>query len=184
MTDLVDYSGEFELELSHDTFTRETLFAVLKFYAAYLKFVDGIWYSTVSGRWGGKEALECDIGMLKRARAYEAETLSRLLNIRGDDVATMMKFIQLSPWVRTLEFETELKDNDHAIYTVRACPTLAILEKEGKGNDTTICIDACMMSVRITAHYCNPKIKIIPLKLAPREGKDDICCRWEFKLDR
>jgi hypothetical protein len=184
MTDLVDYSGEFETEFSHDTFTRETLFALLKFYAAYLKFVDGIWYSMVSERWSGKEALECDIGMLKRARAYEAEMLSSLLNIQGDDVATVMKLIQLSPWVRTLKFEMDLKDNDHAIYTVRACPTLAILEKEGKGNDTTICLDACMMSGRITAHYCNPKIKVTPLKLAPKEGKDDICCRWEFKLER
>jgi hypothetical protein len=35
-------------------------------------------YSTVNGRWGGKEALECDIGMLKRARAYEAEALGSL----------------------------------------------------------------------------------------------------------
>ena len=184
MTDLVDYSGEFDPHFSHDTFTRQTLFALLKFYAAYLKFVDGTWYSTVSSRWGGKEALECDRVMLKRARVYEAETLSSLLNIRGDDVATMMKLMQLSPWVQTLELEVDLKDNDHAIYTVRVCPTLAILEKEGKGSDTTICIDACMASAGITARYCNPKIKITPLKLAPRESKDDICCRWEFKLER
>ncbi len=184
MTDLVDYSGEFEPELSPDTFTRETLFALLKFYAAYLKFVDGIWYSTVSSKWGGKEALECDRGMLKRARVYEAETLSRLLNIQGDDVATLMKHMQLSPWVQTLGLEIDLKDNDHAIYTVRACPTLEILEKQGKGSDTTICIDACMASAGITVHYCNPKIKITPLKLAPRESKDDICCQWEFKLER
>jgi len=104
MTDLVDYSGEFEPEFSHDTFTRETLFSLFKFYAAYLKFVDGIWYSTVSERWSGKEALECDIGMLKRDRAYEAKMLSNLLNIQGDDVATVMKLIQLSPWVQTLKF--------------------------------------------------------------------------------
>lgn len=170
MTDLIDYSGEFEPGFSHDTFTRETLFALLKFYAAYLKFVDGIWYSTVSGRWGVKEALECDMGMLKRARVYEAETLSSLLNIPGNDVATLMKLTQLSPWVRTLEFEMDLKNNNYAIYTVRACPTLAILEKEGRGDDTTICLDACMASARITAHYCNPKIKITQLKLAPREN--------------
>jgi uncharacterized membrane protein len=96
----------------------------------------------------------------------------------------MMKLIQLSPWVQTLKFERDLKDNDHAIYTVRACATLAILENEGKGNDTTICLGACMMSGRITAHYCNPKIEVTSLKLAPRESKDDICCRWEFKLER
>ena len=171
MAELVDYSGKFEPELSHDTFTKETLFALFKFYAAYLKFVDGIWYSTVKDKWGSKEALECDIGMLRRARLYEAETLSRLLNIGGDDVATLMKLTQLSPWVRTSEIEIDLKDNDHAIYTVRACPTLAILEKDGSGNDTTICIDACMASERITADYCNPEIKITPLKLPPQEER-------------
>lgn len=184
MTDLADYSGKFEPEFRHDTFTRETLFTLFKFYATYLKFVDGIWYSTVSGRCGVKEALECDIGMLKKARSYEAEALSSLLNIRGNDVAIVMKLIQLSPWVQTLEFEIDLKSNDHAMYTVRDCPTLAILEKAGKGDDTTICLDACMMSGRITAHYCNSKVKVTPLKLAPREGKDDICCQWDFRLER
>ncbi|MFC1943916.1 DUF6125 family protein [Chloroflexota bacterium] len=184
MTDLKDYSGEFEAIFGHETFTRETLFKLLKFYAECLKLVDGIWYSTVVRKWGGEEALECDTGMLKKARAYEAQALSELLNIRGDDVAAAVKFIQLSPWVRNLDFEIDLKDNDHAVYTVRACPTLAIMERDGRGDDTTICLDACIMAARVTTQYCNQKIDIAPLKLAPRENEDDICCRWEFKLER
>ena len=184
MSDVADYSGNLEAEFRHDTFTRETLFQLLNFYAAYLKLVDGLWYSTVARKWGGGEALECDIGMLQRARAYEAEGLSNLLNIRGDDVAAVMKAIQLSPWVRTLDFEIDLRDNNHAVYTVRSCPTLSILERDGRGDDTTICLDACIMSARVTAEHFNPAIEIAPIKLPPRQDGNDVACRWEFRLDR
>jgi len=29
----------------------------------------------------------------------------------------------------------------------------------------------------------NPKMKAIPLKLPPRESKNDIACQWEFRID-
>ena len=34
------------------------------------------------------------------------------------------------------------------------------------------------------AHFYNPKMKVTALKLPPRRSVDDICCQWEFKIDR
>jgi len=34
---------------------------------------------------------------------------------------------------------------------------------------------------RVMAEYFHPGIEVIPLKLPPRQGEGDICCRWEFR---
>jgi hypothetical protein len=34
-----------------------------------------------------------------------------------------------------------------------------------------------------TASYFNPRIKMSPLKLPPRQRSDEIACRWEIKLE-
>jgi surfactin synthase thioesterase subunit len=33
------------------------------------------------------------------------------------------------------------------------------------------------------AHYLNPKMQVIALKLPPRKGKDEIACVWEFRVE-
>ena len=184
MKKLSDYSGGFEPELTHDTFNSETLFKLLQVYAAHMIRIDGLWYGSVMSKWGNDVALKYDINIMKKARIQEIEAISGLMNIKGSDVATMVKVIQLSPWVRTLDFQMDVRDNDYATYMVRACPTLFTLEKEGKGRGREICLDVCLLGMRITADHFNREIKIEPLKLPPRESEKEICCHWEFSIER
>jgi hypothetical protein len=184
MNELTDYSGNFRPEFTSDTFSKDTLFALLKVYATHMIRMDGLWYGIVMSKWGNEPALDCDVENMKRARPLEIEAICRLMNIKGNDVSTMMKAIQLSPWVRTLDFEMDVKNNNHARYLVRNCPTCFTLEKEGKGRERTICLDVCMLGMRITADRFNPDIKITPLKVPPRGNKTEPCCHWEFTLNR
>ncbi len=184
MEELVDYSGKFDPEFSHDKFTKETLLNLLKAGSEYMRRIDGFWYLIVADKWGNDEAIDCDVRVWEKSKAYEIRTLSNLLNIHGDDVATIMKYMQVNPvaWIR--DRVIDIKNNNHAILTVRTCPTLSSLEKKGKGRERQQCHVVCSKIISFNASYFNPHIKVTPLKLPPRESNNDICCQWEFKLER
>jgi len=184
MKKLADYSGGFEPELTHDTFSSEALFGLLQVYATHMIRIDGLWYGAVMSKYGNDVALKYDVNIMKKARILEIEAISGLMNIKGNDVATVMKVIQLSPWVRTLDFQIDVRNNDYATYMVRACPTLFTLEKEGKGRGRGICLDVCLLGMRIAADHFNREIKIEPLKLPPRSSEKEICCHWKFAIER
>jgi hypothetical protein len=58
------------------------------------------------------------------------------------------------------------------------------LEIEGKGREKLICQEMEPKIMGIVAHYFNPNIRVTPLKMPPRKSKDEIPCKWEFKLER
>ena len=183
MAELVDYSGQFDPEFSHDKLSRETLLKLLKAYNEYMLRIDGFWYLTVMDKWGNDEAFDCDVSVWEKAQPYEVKLISDLLNVRGDDVATVMKYIQVSPWMWIYTYEMELKTPNHAVLTITHCPTLLSLEKEGTGREKPICQELEPKMMGAIAHHFNPSIKVTGLKVPPRTDYSDCCCQWEFKLD-
>jgi len=185
VAELVDYSGKFDPEFSYDKLSKETLLKLLEGYAGYMLRIDAYWYLTVMDKWGNDEALDCDRRVWlegKKLSLYEAKTISSLLNIHGDDVTTVMKYVQSCPGSWFQDYEIDIKSNNHAILTFLTCPTLFAIEKEGTGREGLICqIDSQYWST--VAHYFNPNIEVNGLKVPPRTNYSDICCRWEFKLN-
>ena len=184
MEELIDYSGKYDPKFSHGKFTKETLLKLLNMYSEFMLRIDGFWYLTVMDKWGNEQAFDCDVRVWEKAQLYETKTISSLLNIHGDDVITVMKAIQASPWMWIYDYEIDVKGNKHAILTIRSCPTLLSLEKEGKGREKLICQEMEPKIMGIVAHYFNPNIRVTPLKMPPRRIEDEIPCQWEFKLDR
>ena len=184
MAELVDYSGKFEPGFSHDKFTKETLLNLLKAGSEYLRRIDGFWYLIVADKWGNDEAIDCDLRVWKKIKLYEIRTISNLLNIHGNDVVTVMKYLQVNPWTWIRDRIIDIKNDNHAILTIRTCPTLSSLEKEGTGRERQQCRVVCSRIIGFNTSHFNPNIKVAPLKLPPRENDNDICCQWEFKLER
>jgi hypothetical protein len=184
MKELVDYSGKFDPRFSHDKFTKETILKLLKAYNEYILRIDAFWYLTVMNRWGNDEAVDCDIKVWEKAQLWEVQTISSLLNVHGDDVATLMKYMQVSPWMWIYRYDIDFKNSNHAILTINHCPSLLSIEKEGTGREKRICREVEPRLMGIMAHFFNPKIQVVPLKLPPRTDYNDCCCQWEFKLDR
>jgi len=182
--ELPDYSGPFDPDFSHDRFTKEMLLKLLKTYNEYMLRIDGFWYLTVMDRWGNDEAFDCDIKVWEKAILYELKVMTEALNIHGDDVATVMKYLQANPWMWIYDYEINMKSADHAIFTFRTCPTLFSLEKEGTGRERPICQELEPRLYNTMAHYFNPNIKVIGLKVPPRTDYNDVCCQWEYKLER
>src|SRR5512136_950080 len=99
MPELADYSGAFDPGFSHEKLNKETVLRLLKTYNEYMLRIDGFWYLTVMDKWGNDEAFDCDRRVWEKAQLWEMKRVSAVLNIRGDDVATLFKYIQVSPWM-------------------------------------------------------------------------------------
>jgi len=135
-------------------------------------------------KWGNDEAFACDVKVWEKALIYELKAVSEAHNIHGDDVATVMKFFQCSPWMWNYDYTIDLKNDDHAILTFHTCPLLLSLEKEGSGRERLICQEFEPNTKRRIAHYFNPNIRVTGLKIPPRTDYNDCCCQWEYKLER
>ena len=184
MTELVDYSGGFDPTFSHEKLKKETLLKLLRAYNDYLLRVDGYWYLTVMNKWGNEEAFDCDVKVWEKAQVWEMKTISSLLGIRGDDVATLFKYLQVSPWMHIYVATLDLSSPNHGLLTINHCPTLISLEKEGTGREKRICQELEPKLMGIQAGFFNPQITVTPLKVPPRTNYKDCCCQWQFKLDR
>ena len=66
MTDLVDYSGDYDPEFSHAKLSKATLLRLREVYADYVRAVDGFWYLFIKEKWGNEVALEYDIAVWER----------------------------------------------------------------------------------------------------------------------
>jgi len=182
MEELTDYCGRFDANFSHDRLTKDTLLKLLKAYNEYLLRVDGYWYLNVMKKWGNDEAFDTDVKVWEKAQLFELKTISKLLNIQGRDVETVMKYIQVSPWMWIYKYNIELKNANHGVMTIFHCPTLISLEKEGTGREKLICQEMEPKIMGIISGFFNPEIEVAALKVPPRKDYKDCCCQWEFKL--
>jgi hypothetical protein len=184
MTELADYSGRFDPAFSDEKLRKDTLVRLLEAYDDYMMRLDGYWYLTAAEKLGAHEAFDCEVRVWEKGQLWELRAITGLLNISGDDVEALMKFIQVSPWMRVHTYSIDLKSPDHGILTVTHCPTLLALEQEGKGRERRICHELEPKMLAIQAGFFNPGIKVVPRNVPPRADYSDCCCRWEFRLDR
>ena len=182
--ELSNYSGEFDPEFRHEKLNKKILVKLLKTYSDQMFRVDGLWYVMVQDRLGTEEAYDLDIRVWDKAELLEIRSICDVLKIHGDDVATVMKYLQTYQIVWQRDYDIDLKNEYHAIVTYHTCSTLVALEKEGKGREKRQCQEIEQNMLRTRAHFFNPDIKVTPIKVPPRTDYTDICCQWEFKLDR
>lgn len=103
----------------------------------------------------------------------------------GNNVESIFKALQFDPAFSPgfFDIEWQLEDANCGIFTVKNCGPLNSIEKEGKGYEVRICQELEPPAFAATVHYYNPRAKITPLKLPPRESPDDIACKWKITLE-
>jgi hypothetical protein len=187
MEELKDYGQEFRADLKMQYFSKDALVRLWQAASQTYIGLDGLWYSFMREKFGEQIALELDTELwLKRGGTeLEVRRIREAMNIWGDDVASVLKWLQVAPGAGGIwpEFECELKDKNHGILTVKRCRPLEYFERHG---ETLLQKNACEVLdakgfQRIVEHF-NPNMKMTPLKLPPRKSKDGIACRWEIRL--
>ena len=190
MAELSDYSGKFVPGIRFEDFSRDALLKLVKLYSKiYLGYM-GMWNTVMKDHMSAEELSKFQTEVYVRtARQFEAPGVANALNIKGNDVITLIKLMQMIPdgtRQDTYDSTYDIKNNNHAILTIKTCPTLFYLEKHG---DTKvidlICSVGGVEEITIVeyANFVNPDIKITALKLPPRKSKDEIACQWDIKLE-
>ena len=128
--------------------------------------------------------MTCDKWVWERVLKYITHDIARLMKVHGKDVVDFMKVLQARPLHLVLKEKMEVINRNDVVLTVIHCPTLKALEREGEGREETHCELACAVMRRKHAELFNPEIEVRCLKLPPRESKEEICCQWQYKLDK
>jgi len=183
VSELKDYSSEVNPNLKWEHFSKELILEALRAYALYAYRFDALWYLTVKGRLDTEEATALNRQVEDKAEPYSIATIRQVFKIQENDVAGLVKFLQTEPWSWIMTRKYEFKNPNHAIYTVTYCPVLEGMEKEGEGREQFTCHEDHVKAIRLIASCFNPKIKVEPLKLPPRNSPDEIACQWELKLE-
>ena len=187
LKELNDYSGEFRPDAKLQDFSKDTIARLWRSNSLVYMMLGGMWFSVVEEKVGKEKALEWEreVWLKKGGCENDVRGVMEILNITGNDVATLFKAFQFAPgeagWI---DIECELKDNNHGVLTATQCPALVIFEL---GGDTVrqkhACVDICVPGMQLTGEFINPTMKCRALKLPPRKSSDDIACQWEFTID-
>ena len=178
----IDYSGPYQPDLKLEDFSREALANLVRLYARLFLVIDGLWYIGVKDDVSNDKAVAIDIWAWERMIEYESRRLIDVMNIRGNDVATFMKLVQVDPLYFNMDYEIELDGANYGVITIKQCPTLKALEKEGGGRIKDICGTVDPLIFPRHAKVVNPDIEVKALKTPPRQSPDEVCCRWEYSL--
>lgn len=189
MEDLKDYGGEVREVVRFEDLSKDALVRLAKAYCKiYLGYM-GIWDTLLREKMSAEEVAKLNLeAYLRAARYFEGPRVMEAMNIRGNNVVTLIKLLQMIPdGSREDTYLTgyDIKNENHAIMTIKVCPTLLYWERKGdqKSIDHVCSVGGLEeLSIVEYANFVNPNIKITPLKLPPRKSEDDIACQWELKL--
>jgi len=191
MAELNDYSGAYDPDIQFEAFSKETLISLLQAYQVNFVGYMGMWNTCNRQHMSVEEAWDRDAAVYEKSVSkFELPLVCQAMGITGDDVASMLKYFQMCPdGARKgfYEFNTELIDNDHAILTFTRCPSLSYFERKNSDVDVRCLCGPGGCEERAFTEICryfNPKMTCKALKLPPRRGQDEICCKWEFKVER
>ncbi len=187
MKELNDYSGEFNPNLRLEEFSKE---ALIKMWLAASKMyigIEGLWRAAVEERFGSEvaEQVSHDVWFARGGCKMEATIPSRAMGIRGHDVASFFKHLQVDPGTAgIMDIELDLKNSNSGILTVRQCKALQHFERHNMTDvQKHVCEELDGEGFEVGAQQFNPNIKARALRLPPRDKPTDIACQWEFKLE-
>jgi Family of unknown function (DUF6125) len=169
-------------DLKLESLSRDELIDLVKLSSRMILALDGFWYLSVKELAGNDKALDRDNWVWDKVMKFYVSELAKLLGVQGRDVADYMKVMGPRPEGLILEEGVEILNRNDAIRTVTYCPTIAALEKEGEGRDAIHCSATCSAMRGKHSKLFNPAIKVTCLKIPPRNGKDDIFCQFEYKI--
>ena len=184
MKKLTDYSGEFIPNLRLQDFSKDVLVNLLAEYARAFVAMDGFYHTYLSQRFSIEEAGRVGVEIWQKASALTSRRLRKLLNIQGNDVEAMMKWLQVDPGLCSgvYDYTMDLRSKNHGVLTITKCPTLEYFERQGDGRESIICQGEETILFKSCAKLFNPAIECTCLKIPPRKSKEEIPCQWEYKL--
>lgn len=183
--ELEDLSGPFNPNLKFEDFSKEFLIKLMNLWQhAWLQLTTS-WFETIEQEFGTDAANNCELKAWVDMSKKVNPRYAKMANIELKTVLDSLKALQL-PLDNVMDGRLfsghyDIKDPNHVIYTVVRCRSLEYMEKKRPDRIKPIChvIEPALFAT----YMINPKLKITPLKLPPRERWDDICCLWDIRIE-
>ena len=142
--------------------------------------VDGLYYLGIEKEYGTKAATEIDRRVWEVMGKIEARRIKDLLEIKGNDIPSVMGALQYSGWALDLEDKEILVENDRGIVRNVKCRVQNTRLK--KGLDEFGCKPVRWGFLKSFAKEFNPDIVVDCKVCPPDEHPDDLWCEWEFRV--
>jgi len=184
MPELEDYRCPFNPDLKFGDFSKDFLLKLIDIWQIAWVILSDSWYYSVKERFGSEVANDCELATWTRVGERVNPRYAKLANIELTDVLDSLKCLQL-PLDNIIgeryHAKFDIKSNNHVIMTIPDCRTLVYFEKNEPARIYPMC--HILEKAVIEKYVVNPKVKVTPLKLPPREGPDEIACQWEFRIE-
>jgi len=158
--------------------SREELIKRVQLNADLAQVVDGLWFIAVEKDSDFNRALDMDIDVWKNYVHVSKKRIQKYFNISSIGLAAVKEFLEYDPW---LEIEIQEETPERLVFQITNCPGLEAMEKMGRKMLTCDPVEIEYFTELVGS--IDPRIKVTPLKLPPRQSPDDICCKWLFTLE-
>jgi hypothetical protein len=181
MTEINDYSGPFNPNLTFNDLSKDFLLKVIRVWQWSWLQLDAAWFDEVKTRWGREVGYGCDLEMWLRCAERCNTRYAKIAKIPNKNVIDVLKVLQM-PLDNTMgavyPTKHEIRDENYAVVTVEKCPSLEWCER----NDPERIVPMCVIMEPHLIHWykVNTDVVMAATQLPPRKSPDDIACRWEY----
>ena len=188
MTQLKEYndlSGPFDPDLTFEDLSKEFILKLINIYQYAWVQLATEFMRIIGEKHGMQEAEEVNLDAWRRMSKKVNHRYAKAANIPMKTVIDSVKALQL-PLDNTIgpiyRMQYEVINENHVIMTLPKCKTLEAIERDEPERITTIC--RVLEKIMIEHYLMNDYVKVTPVKLPPRQSKDEVCCRWELTLEK
>ena len=181
--ELKDYSGPFKPDLRFTDFSREQLAKCYLMACEYFYDTIEAWANHVAEKFGMEAMVEAQDDIWRKKMVGPAqEIIKKWMNIKGGDIESMMKGLQMDSVWGPVKFDVvfDLPSKDHGMLITNRCPVVDQFEALGLPDILKDFCKACYETIEVNAKNYHPDIVTTCLAIPPRKSKDDICCKIEF----
>jgi len=182
--ELNDLSGPFDPDLTFRDLSKEFLLKIMEVWQFAWIHMATAFYDITREKYGIDAANEIQLEAWERIGAKVNPRYPKIANIQLNTVVDSLKALQL-PLDNTMgnlyKTQYNMINENHVIITIPQCRSLLYYEKQAPEMIDWFC--HVLERKAMEKYLINPKIKVTPLKLPPRNSPDEISCQWEFKIE-
>ena len=164
--------------------SKAELVELARLYTRLFFAMDGFWYLAVKELVDEDTATDVDLWVWDKYARYEVKRLLPLLNLQNDNLASFARAFGFSPWFSNLKHAFTRDASNKLTLTVLECPSLEAMKREGAGRERTFCSQVEPQLLRMVVQAFDHRARVVPVDLPLKAGDDDVCCRWQFVIDK
>jgi hypothetical protein len=181
-----DYAGAFDAGLSLAGLSRAALAALGREFMMFGQLNDRVGLPTLGGKLGADAMERTAIDEWMGASPIYTRRMRRSLGFAGDDVATIMKGLQLDVGFAHQYFDVryEVESATRGRFWLNSCGALMDVEPFGESQVISMCHHMEDPTFDATAVATNPRARVRPIHRPPRRPSERVPhCMWTITIE-